>query len=121
MGSLAVRGVRGMRCGEAGAGVVKEGKAAVDGPAPPFCFEDADEDDEEDARIEACPLSCDMRLPRALLGVSLWEAVLDPRRPESRVSLSLLVRVSMAFCWWAIPLLCSRSDEWVVLGEESDG
>lgn len=121
MGSLAVRGVRGMRCGEEGAGVVIEGKAAVDGPAPPFCFEDEDEDDEEDARSIACPLSCEIRLLRALLGVSLWEAVLDPRRTESRVSLNRIVNVSAAFCWWAIQLLSSRSDEWVVLlGEERD-
>ena len=111
MGSLAVRGVRGMRCDERGAGVVIEGKAAVDGPAPPFCLRDPDEDDEEDARRVPCPLSCDMRLLRALLGVSLWEAVLDPRRTGSRVSLNRLVNVSTAFCWWAIPLLSSRSDE----------
>ena len=40
-GSLAVRGVRGTRSDVGGGGVVIEGKAAEDGPAPPlWCFEE---------------------------------------------------------------------------------
>lgn len=63
-GSLAVRGVRGTRCGAARVVLSVIGNTAVDGPAPPFCFEE-----DEDAMERDGPLSCDARLLRALLRV----------------------------------------------------
>ena len=53
-GSLAVRGVRGIRCGAGGAGVEIVGKAAEDGPAPPFCFE-------EEVEVDAIGVDCSLR------------------------------------------------------------
>ena len=127
-----MRGVRGRRSGVGGGGVdVIDGNAAEDGPAPPFCLElglelELDEDEAEATGSPTdvdCSLSCDMRLLRALLGVPLCEAVLDPlRREECRVALGCRVSVFVEFCpEAAIQLFSSaRSDEVTVFGGKRD-
>ena len=86
-GSLAVRGVRGTRCGAASAALWVIGNTAVDGPAPPLCF-----GEDEDAMETDWPLSCDVRLLRALPEVPFCDAA-----PSASVPLLLLVSVSYAF------------------------
>lgn len=107
-----MRGVRGTRSDVGGGGVVIEGKAAEDGPAPPlWCFEEV----EAEAIEVDCSLSWDARLLlRVLLGVPMREAppVLDPRLGVSLVSLDCVVSVLPALRGSAIQLSsCSRASK----------
>ena len=72
-GSLAVRGVRGTRWGGDGAKLSNTGKTAKDGPEPPFCFDDEDEDEEDapggEEWLDPLPVDWEMRLLRVREGV----------------------------------------------------
>ena len=100
-GSLAVRGVRGTRCGVDGAALSMTGNTAVDGPAPPFCFGE-EEDKDENALWADWRLACEARLLRVLVGVPACDA--GPRVPLDR-----LVSVSLAFWDSAIQLFSAGS------------